>query len=166
MIAENGTCHTQFSWCLICLFAQSCQDFPLYSWTSEPLQSKLHICGYNGALLLVFVSYSWFLSLLNGPQWRVTLSVFSAVPVHKGDEGQFWFFFLFAAFWLSRYRNTLAESSLSKPGLAECTSPSPDLHTWGLLLSSSTCLPNIYFYQTVLKEKPHNRTLKKLQLCA
>lgn len=159
-------CHILFSWGCIFLLAQRSQDFPLCSWISEPLQSKLHIYRYSGALVLVFVSYSWFFSLLNGPQWRVTLWVFSAAPVHKGGEGQFCFFFLFAAFWLWGYRNTLAESALSKAGLTECTSPSSDLHTWELLLSWSTCLPNICFDQTILKEKPHNRRLKKLQLCA
>lgn len=60
MIAQNGTCHTLFSWCLICLLAQRSQDFPLCSWISEPLQSKLHISRYNDALLLVFVPYSDF----------------------------------------------------------------------------------------------------------
>lgn len=58
MAAENGTCHILFSWCWVCLLAQRSQDFPLYPWISEPLQSKLHIHGYSDALLLVFVSYS------------------------------------------------------------------------------------------------------------
>lgn len=159
-------CHILFSWGLICLLAQRSQDFPLCSWISEPLQSRMHIYRYSDALVLVFLFYSWFLSLLNEPSEESHSGCSQQLLCTEEMKDNSVFISCLLPFGFQDTETPWQKVPRANLGLQNAQAPVQTCTLWELLLSCSTCLPNIYFDQTILKEKPHNRRLKKLQLCA